>query len=160
MDRMKINDCDMKEIIQVCGQRIKQLDIGDTLMTDKGVIAIAENCPNLEVIGLRNLPLVEVGITLLCQNSLNLKSIDLGGCYEITDSAISAISKLEKLLEINLEGLYLITEEKIKELINNCLHITRIEIPENPPLITQAFRLATIKGREWRPRKYIPVTGY
>jgi hypothetical protein len=160
MDRMKINDNEFKEIIQVCGKRIKHLDIGDTLATDKGLIAIAQNCPILEIIGLRNLPLVEVGVTLLCQNVPNLRSIDLGGCYETTDNAIEAISKLEKLLEINLEGLYLISEEKVKELINNCKYITRIEIPENPPLISQAFRFATIKGREWRAKKRIPVTGY
>jgi len=160
MDRMKINDNEFKEIIQVCGKRIKHLDIGDTLATDKGLIAIAQNCPILEIIGLRNLPLVEVGMTLLCQNAPKLRSIDLGGCYETTDNAIEAISKLEKLLEINLEGLYLISEEKVKELINNCKYITRIEIPENPPLISQSFRSATIKGREWRARKRIPVTGY
>jgi len=160
IDRMQLNDNDIKEIVQICGPRLIQIDIGDTLCTDKGLISIAENCPNLGIIGLRNLPLVEVGIILLCQNSIKLKSIDLGGCYETTDNAIAAISKLDHLIEVNLEGLYLITEEKVKELINNCKHINRIEIPENPPLITQAFRLATIKGREWRGKKIIPVTGW
>jgi len=157
---MNLNDVDITDIVGVCGPKLKHIDVGDTLCTDKGLLSIAKNCPNLEIIGLRNLPIVEEGIFLLCQNASNIKSIDMGGCYETTDNAIAAIAKLTGLVEINLEGLYLISEASIKELVDNCKHINRIEIPENPTLITQSFRLNTINGREWRGKKPNQVTGY
>jgi len=152
IDRLKLTDEDIQEIVKLCGHSLRLLDIGDTLCTDKGLSVIAEMCPNLETLVLRNLALMDSGLLAISEKVKNMRSIDLGGCYEVTDTAIKELSKLHNLEEINLEGVYQLTETSIKLLVAECKALKKLEIPENAQHISRAYRASVIKGKEWRNR--------
>jgi len=159
IDRLQLTDADIEVVVKLCGNNLKLLDIGDTLCTDRGLGVIAEMCPNLENLVLRNLPLMDSGLMAISQKVKNMRSIDLGGCYEVTDTAITELAKLSNLEEVNLEGVIHLTETSIKLLVAECKKLRKFEIPENE-LISRAYRASVIKGKEWRRNAQQPNVVY
>jgi len=148
IDRLPFGDSDLEEFLNVSGQNLTLLDLGDTLCSDRALMVIADKCPNMEYLVLRNLPIGDTGLIAISKLE-KLRSLDVGGCYEITDAGISELAKLTTLEEINLESLHQVTEESVKKLINACKKLQKLEIPETAQ-ISRAFRTAMINGREWR----------
>jgi len=120
MDRLQLRDTDIQAIFNEYRPNLTLLDLGDTLCTDMGLEIIAEKCPNLEVLVLRNLPITNNEMRALSKNCKKIRSLYLGGCNELTDDAIIELANITALEEINLEGLYQLTEGSIRKLVASC----------------------------------------
>ncbi|CAN0907206.1 F-box/LRR-repeat protein 4 [Linum grandiflorum] len=84
---------------------------------DRGIYAVASGCASLTKVLLRRRTNVgNVGVTHLVNCARNLTSLDLGWCSLIDDQSVEAISRLNSIRVLNLEGCSLITDRGLSYL--------------------------------------------
>jgi hypothetical protein len=59
----------------------------------------------------------------------NLTSLDLGGCYEVTNAVLKVIGENCKwLTSVNVSGCYLVKDEGLKAIGENCKQLTSLDV--------------------------------
>ncbi|KAL3650801.1 hypothetical protein CASFOL_007204 [Castilleja foliolosa] len=83
---------------------------GEDDIDDEGLCYIAKGCCNLEAVLLRRRSRIgDLGVGTLLGLSRNLRNLDLGFCFRVSDEAIRSIGGLGHLEVLNLQGCFFIT---------------------------------------------------
>jgi F-box/leucine-rich repeat protein 2/20 len=98
-------------------------------ITDEGIVAIANNCLKLENISLScNNNVTDISLIVIANNCKNLKLLDLNKCEKITDNGLKAIAnKCLKLENIDISILN-ITDFCLIEISKNCFNLKILNI--------------------------------
>eukprot|EP01032_Pedospumella_encystans_P008211 gene8211-9774_t len=97
-----------------------KLDIGQSVsVTDAGVIAIAQHCPQLRSLGLQALPISDSALARLTELIPGIECLDLSGNSVVTDHGMRAIAEnLKNLRRLNINNCICLTDVSLE-------HVTR-----------------------------------
>jgi hypothetical protein len=127
------------KISQVCGDTLVLLNLEMCIrVTNNGIKSLA-NCPNLEVLKLRNLGNVDdEGMIDIAKSCTKLHTLNMAGLHLIQDSTILTISQSCKALErISLVGLKHITDKSVQYLLANCTELEQVDLNNCPHISTE-----------------------
>jgi len=117
-------------------------------ITDAGVIALVEKCPELEIINLNKNGGDEINASLVVigKKCPKLRSINLSGCKMVTDEGLKGLCQgCPELKTINLNYCDKITDAGVLSLCEKCLKLKKIRL-SGCPLVTNKCR-ASLKLR-------------
>ena len=78
---------------------------------DDGLCAVANAYIDLISLSLRRrLHVGDLGVVSILRSSKNITSLDLARCIKVTDESLKAIGEANRLRSLNLQGCYLITD--------------------------------------------------
>jgi hypothetical protein len=130
--------------------------------TDKIVIQVAENCPNLENLNLKSSwEITDIGIVGLAEGCPNLQTLNLSAC-DITDMSIISLADLcPNLLILDLsnfgETCSHITDMSLIRLAERCTDLDKLDIYGCENITDMGLqRMAEI----WPPSKKLYLYGY
>ncbi|XP_042059951.1 EIN3-binding F-box protein 1-like [Salvia splendens] len=102
---------------------------------DSGLCLLAKICPKLTHVDLSGLEsITDAGIVPLVQSSkAGLVKVNLSKCINLSDNAVSAISKLhgETIELLNLDGCRRVTDTSLIEIARNCLSLSELDVSQS-----------------------------
>ncbi|KAJ3691922.1 hypothetical protein LUZ60_012272 [Juncus effusus] len=103
-------------------------------VTDSGLSSIANQCGQLRVLSLWNVPNVtDGGLTAIAQNCPDLEKLDLTGCPQITDKTLIQIAKkCPNLKSLIIESCQNIANEGLKFIGQSCPKVNSVNIKNCP----------------------------
>ena len=115
-------------------EKIRKLDFSGVAtkkyVDDAVVIHISKLFPNLESLNLFGCwQVTDQSLIELCKCS-NLRSLNVGSCYKISDAGIFEVSNLKYLEKLNLWRCKLLTDKSLEKLGNDCVNIKVLTISE------------------------------
>ncbi|KAL6072134.1 hypothetical protein QOT17_005779 [Balamuthia mandrillaris] len=108
------------ELLSTYCSNLRTVRLSGVFLSDDRLKHLSRCCPLLEVVELSNAggkALTDSGIAALCQNCPNLRDLDLSRCYQIGDTSALALSKCKKLQRVNMTYCHNVTEEGVGMLV-------------------------------------------
>ncbi|KAF9957809.1 hypothetical protein BGZ72_001331 [Mortierella alpina] len=125
-------------LMEPCFPRLKELVLSDcTFLTDAAIVALAPNMPRLEVVSLSFCcALTDVAVEALSESCLFIKKLDLSFCGSaVSDASLYQLARFDALApgqhsleELEIRGCVRVTELGVREIVNGCLHLRRLNI--------------------------------
>ncbi|KAF9279854.1 hypothetical protein BGZ68_007651 [Mortierella alpina] len=125
-------------LVEPCFPRLKELVLSDcTFLTDAAIVALAPNMPRLEVVSLSFCcALTDIAVEALSESCLFIKKLDLSFCGSaVSDASLYQLARFDalepgqhSLEELEIRGCVRVTELGVREVVNGCLHLRRLNI--------------------------------
>jgi len=125
-------------LVEPCFPRLKELVLSDcTFLTDAAIVALAPNMPRLEVVSLSFCcALTDIAVEALSESCLFIKRLDLSFCGSaVSDASLYQLARFDALApgqhsleELEIRGCVRVTELGVREIVNGCLHLRRLNI--------------------------------
>lgn len=116
------------------------------LITDIGLIYLANRCKNIETLYLIDTYITDFGMYNIIMNCKYINSIDLIHCNLITDDTIERFYNLQYICDINLGNVIYITDYSVQLLFNKCINLKNFTIINNNRITDKSFKLLNNKS--------------
>ena len=124
-----------------------------TALTDEVLIDLARYCPNLANIHIRDsLLITDTGLIAVFTNSLNIFSVYLANCPQLSDASILALSECKQLKSFMIQQSNHVTETALIHIIQSCCHLSYMVLTHN--YMSEATRARLLSQRSKKPTKY------
>jgi hypothetical protein len=102
-------------------------------VTDEGVLAVIENCPNIQSLNLKRcVNITDECVKHICSRlAMTLTSLNLTGCRNITNHCMPSLQQLHFLQELHLRRCVAIDDEGLNYL-HHCFALESLDLSENP----------------------------
>lgn len=136
LDRLP-NPDEYRRVRHLILQNTQSLDILDDELTQA-----LRACPHIETAILSGVPqLTDKSVVALAENAINLQELDLTGCSEVTDVALLEVTnKSLPLQSIRLNGAVALTDSSISAIAKTCPRLIELELGDLPSLTPLALR--------------------
>ena len=123
-----VTDESMATITHICRQ-IRALNIAGCPMVTSVALRSLSSLEDLQILNMKALGCVtDEAMATLMLGSHNMRELDIGGCFNITDTTLSSISCCERLCILNIEFCKEITDVGIISLISGCKELRDLNI--------------------------------
>ncbi|KAG0210129.1 hypothetical protein BGX28_009670 [Mortierella sp. GBA30] len=129
---------DYNPLIEPCFPRLKELYLSDcTFLTDAAIVALAPNVPRLEVVSLSFCcALTDMAVEALSESCMFIKKLDLSFCGSaVSDASLYQLARFDALVpgqhsleELEIRGCVRVTELGVREILNGCVRLKRLNI--------------------------------
>jgi len=124
--------------------QLRFLDLSYTQVTDTGIAAISNKCPNLSSVNLTGcLEITDVSLSFLAQNCKKLQNLVVSGCPRIGDIGIQLIAQEVKhhLRVLHLNDCPRITDKSLLYLGHYCPHVSCLHLKNTSVSVPVLFKL-------------------
>ncbi|KAI7829540.1 hypothetical protein BC939DRAFT_10632 [Gamsiella multidivaricata] len=125
-------------LVEPCFPQLRELHLSDcTFLTDDAIIALAPNMPRIEVVSLSFCcALTDVAVEAMCGSCSFLKKLDLSFCGSaVSDASLYQLARFDalepgrhSLRELEIRGCVRVTERGVREVLNGCANMTKLNI--------------------------------
>jgi hypothetical protein len=108
---------------------LRELNLRDTNTADAVLIEISHNCTQLEVLNLLDCgQFSSAAFAQLATACRGLRDVNLQSCAQLTDEAVTALSRCLWLEKVDLTDLLLLTDACVMSLSKRCTHLREIHL--------------------------------
>ncbi|KAF8981460.1 hypothetical protein BGZ46_002769 [Entomortierella lignicola] len=125
-------------LMEPCFPRLRELHLSDcTFLSDQAIVSLAPNMPRLQVVSLSFCcALTDIAIEALCESCLYLKKMDFSFCGSaVSDATLYQMARFDalepgrhSLQELEIRGCVRVTERGIREVLNGCANLKKLNI--------------------------------
>ena len=134
--KSSIKEAAFTELIRRC-INLESLDIHGKSITDKSILAVANNCnTNLQSLNVSLCTKIsDVGITIIAERCRNLKHLNLWRCANITNNSIIKVAtNCTQLLSLKVCNIPKITDASIIKVATNCTQLLLLNVTHVPKI--------------------------
>ncbi|KAK9149653.1 hypothetical protein Scep_008410 [Stephania cephalantha] len=116
----RITDFAISAMARLHGGTLESLSLdGCKNVTDASLVALAENCSLLRDLDVSKCAVSDLGVaTLSCAKGLDLQTISLSGCFQVSDKSMPCLANMSQtLIGLNLLGCSLISSSMMDLLV-------------------------------------------
>ncbi|KAM4874604.1 F-box and leucine-rich repeat protein 13 isoform 2-T2 [Thomomys bottae] len=142
---IRIGDIGLKQFLEgPSSTKIRELNLSNcVLLGDSSVVKMAERCPNLHYLSLRNCDhLTDQGLEYIV-NIFSLVSVDISGTV-ICNEGLSILSKHKKLKELTISECYKITDVGIQGFCKNAPFLEHLDVSHCTQLTDDIMKTVAI----------------
>lgn len=116
----EIDDKSMMCIAQHC-MNLKKISVCETVITDKFIVQLANNCSKLELFDAgKCMNLTDVSLFALTNHCKQLKILKIDGCELVTDTGVCfVIEQLPRISKLNIERCTLLTNKTAQAILDS-----------------------------------------
>eukprot|EP01125_Pyxidicula_operculata_P019680 TRINITY_DN7144_c0_g1_i1.p1 TRINITY_DN7144_c0_g1~~TRINITY_DN7144_c0_g1_i1.p1 ORF type:complete len:535 (+),score=87.58 TRINITY_DN7144_c0_g1_i1:52-1656(+) len=137
----KLGDAGLLSIAENC-KDIQEIIVGNVIrgVSDKGIVEISKNCPNLRVLDLLHegqynkifvyRPVTDIAAIALAKGCPNLETL----CLRYFDVTDQGLANFNSLVNLNIKGCVKLTSQGIKQVVKNCHQLKNLMLEDCPQL--------------------------
>lgn len=109
---------------------LQHLEVGDTVVHDAGLRAVAANCPDLRTLKVNESTITDPALIVLAGKCTKLTNVDVSNCAFLSEFGLRALIDIpnNKLKALHLREKHFITDAFLVEIAAKCPNLTHISL--------------------------------